>query len=281
MDKYVRFIFNNKEILIKKNSKINQTLAEEIIKYQQQGFGTRIIQKELNINRSTIQSFYKLNNLDNKDIRNLKAKPINKICKTCKLIKPISEFRKRKSYEPYCFECEKNINKIQCKKYYKKTKPERLKQIKEYYINNKEKYLKYNRTYRKIKRNIDITFKLRTNISNTIYSFLKKNKLSKNKSIIDKLPFKFEELKTHLESLFEPWMNWNNWSKFIKDKWDDDDSSTWTWQIDHIIPHSTFKYKSMDDELFIKCWSLNNLRPYSSKLNQHDGVTRIRHNLNK
>jgi 5-methylcytosine-specific restriction endonuclease McrA len=42
-------------------------------------------------------------------------------------------------------------------------------------------------------------------------------------------------------------------------------------QIDHIIPHSTFKYISMDDDSFTRCWALENLRPLSSKQNNLKG----------
>ena len=62
-------------------------------------------------------------------------------------------------------------------------------------------------------------------------------------------------------------MNWNNWGKYNPKTWDDNDSSTWTWQIDHIIPVSHFKYNCESDEEFKKCWSLDNLRPYSAKQN--------------
>jgi len=81
-----------------------------------------------------------------------------------------------------------------------------------------------------------------------------------------------EDLKKHLESQFEEWMNWDNYGVYRVDGWDDNDSTTWTWQIDHIIPHSSFKYSSMEDEEFKKCWDLSNLRPYSSKQNIIDGV---------
>ena len=37
-----------------------------------------------------------------------------------------------------------------------------------------------------------------------------------------------------------------------------------------------FDYELGDSE-FHKCWALSNLRPYSAKKNQHDGVTKIRH----
>ena len=80
-----------------------------------------------------------------------------------------------------------------------------------------------------------------------------------------------------MQSLFEPWMNWNNYGRYDIKSWDDNNSNTWTWQVDHIIPHSTFKYSSMEDEDFKKCWDLKNLRPYSSKLNFEEGVKRVRH----
>ncbi len=85
------------------------------------------------------------------------------------------------------------------------------------------------------------------------------------------------ELKIHLENQFEPWMNWNNYGSYISSKWNDNDQLTWTWQIDHIIPQSILQYSSVNDDTFKKCWSLDNLRPLSSKQNILDGLTRIRH----
>jgi hypothetical protein len=49
--------------------------------------------------------------------------------------------------------------------------------------------------------------------------------------------------------------------------WDDNDSSTWTWQIDHIVPHAKLPYTKMTDNNFHRCWSLENLRPLSAKRN--------------
>lgn len=74
-------------------------------------------------------------------------------------------------------------------------------------------------------------------------------------------------------------MNWNNHGKYDPKTWDDNDPNTWTWQLDHIIPHSEFKYTSTEDEEFKKCWALNNLRPYSAKKNLIDGASKIRHKL--
>ena len=91
----------------------------------------------------------------------------------------------------------------------------------------------------------------------------------------------------HLENLFsspenldkdgKAWMNWSNHGRYNDKIWNDSDSSTWTWQIDHIKPHSDFNYISMKDDDFKKCWSLDNLRPLSAKQNIIDGSNGIRH----
>lgn len=123
-----------------------------------------------------------------------------------------------------------------------------------------------------------IRAKIRKTISNKILEILKKNNSSKNgKSIIQFLPYTLDQLKEHLESQFESWMNWNNWGRYNQKKWNDNDTSTWTWQIDHIIPNSLFKYTEMDSEEFSKCWDLSNLRPLSAKQNVLDGLKKVRH----
>lgn len=71
-------------------------------------------------------------------------------------------------------------------------------------------------------------------------------------------------------------MTWNNYGVH-KNFWNDNDSTTWTWNIDHIIPQADLLYTSMEDENFQKCWALNNLRPLSAKINSIDGATRKRH----
>jgi len=67
-------------------------------------------------------------------------------------------------------------------------------------------------------------------------------------------------------------MNWHNYGVYRIDKWDDNDQTTWKWQLDHIIPHSTFQYTSMEDKSFKQCWALDNLRPLSAKQNLLDSA---------
>lgn len=115
----------------------------------------------------------------------------------------------------------------------------------------------------------DPYYKLRKCISSQINKTIFKN----NKSCLNYLPFSIKELKEHLESLFEPWMTWSNHGKYNATT----HNLNPTWQIDHIIPHSTFKYNNMSCQQFKDCWSLNNLRPLDARLNQLDGATKVRH----
>lgn len=91
------------------------------------------------------------------------------------------------------------------------------------------------------------------------------------------LPYSCDDLKIYLESLFEPWMTWDNYGYYQHDKWDDNDLTTWKWNIDHIIPQSDLPYLTMEDDNFNKCWEFKNLRPYNAKQNVLYGIGRKRH----
>ena len=69
--------------------------------------------------------------------------------------------------------------------------------------------------------------------------------------------------------------------KYDPKTWDDNNFATWTWNIDHIIPHSDLHYSSMEDDNFKKCWALSNLRPINAKQNVLDGVSGIRHKVKR
>ena len=68
------------------------------------------------------------------------------------------------------------------------------------------------------------------------------------------MPYSIDDLKQHLESLWESWMNWDNYGGKSNDE-------RMTWWIDHIKPHAMFNYQSLDDPQFQECWALSNLRP--------------------
>jgi len=116
----------------------------------------------------------------------------------------------------------------------------------------------------KERRQTDSCYKLRIRISSAVRKGLKKNYGSKHgSSILSKLPYTMQQLKSHIESLFESWMNWENHGPY--------DPNKKTWQIDHIKPHSSFHYDNMDCQEFKDCWSLSNLRPLETIANIRKG----------
>lgn len=149
---------------------------------------------------------------------------------------------------------------------------------KQYYRNNQNKIKARAAEYRSKNRELineklkerrkDPLVKLRHQVSVLIRHYI--NLETKKGSCMKYLPYTIQELKQHLENQFESWMNWNNWGEYRK-SWNDQDSTTWTWQIDHITPQSKLPYTSMEDENFKKCWALENLRPLSAKRNVIEG----------
>lgn len=114
------------------------------------------------------------------------------------------------------------------------------------------------------KRMQDPIKKIRANISTAIGKALRKGKTNKaGYSIMKYLGYDMNILKEHLTNQFDSNMNWENYGTY--------------WHIDHIIPQSDLPYKSMEDENFKICWSLNNLRPLEARQNMKDGGSKIRH----
>lgn len=162
--------------------------------------------------------------------------------------------------------------------YYQDNKGHIKQQKKVYYETNKSIILQKHKNYERIKLATDPVFRLRKMASTVIRTSLKEIGSKKSsKSISKYLGYSFIQLKEHLEQQFEPWMSWDNYKKYDPKIWDDNNSATWTWTLDHIIPQADLPYTSMDDENFRKCWALNNLRPLSAKQNLLDGALRIRH----
>jgi len=229
---------------------------------------------------------------------------MNRICKKCGLEKDIILFLKKKykngkEYYLYtCIECNKEYTKKYCNLYYKENKDILLNRSKKWYESNIDRKKKYdiqychkNKTkkreydikYRTLNKNkinsrisnyiknrklLDPSYRLRKRISSSVWYYLTLNNSSKNnKSILDYLPYTVNDLKVHLEKQFESWMSWRNYGMYHISVWDNNDQSTWTWNIDHIIPQSKLPYTSMEDDNFKKCWMLENLRPLSSKEN--------------
>lgn len=200
-----------------------------------------------------------------------KSKKSTKICKVCENNFKLEELAihsikdNKISYRSYCIQCYEKYKADESTKYKK---------------NNSESLILYHRNYMAEKRQNDLGFKLHGIVAKTVLEMLKKNDTSKDdKSCNEFLEFTSDQIVEYLMNHPEKewWMNENNHGNYNSQIWNDSDPATWTWQLDHIIPRSLFKYISMSDIDFKICWSLENLRPLSAKQNLLDGATKIRH----
>ena len=154
------------------------------------------------------------------------------------------------------------------KKYYQENKAKIITRASCWNADNKKHRRHYENEYRKRRRRLDSKIRLKETVSTHVRNALHRTESSKRgESVLIHLPYSIEELKLHLESQFEYWMNWDNYGVYTKDNQ--------TWQIDHIIPQSKLPYNSMNDENFIKCWGLDNLRPLDSMANIKKGNTDV------
>jgi hypothetical protein len=189
---------------------------------------------------------------------------ITKKCIKCNELKLLQYFQKDKRLlfekSNVCKLCRKNQRnplkeKERRKKYYQNNREKILKRQKKY--NKLEKVKKRNCYLDKLRKKNNPEYKIHKNVSRLIHFQLKFEK--RFYSIFNFLPYTVSELKKHLENKWQDWMTWDNYGRICDEKR--------TWQIDHIIPRTFLPYFSMEDPNFIKCWSLDNLRPLDSRLN--------------
>lgn len=234
-----------------------------------------------------------------------------KYCPKCGIWKLEKLFSKNVNREDnlsyWCRDCSKqwweiyyknNIEEIRNhKKEYRKNNKEIIKKYnKNRYLLNKEKINKwssdwkrnnknqvsiYNGVYgqslagrlaqKKTRKKLYSTTKGKLNYAmrNMVRYSLKRNGLIKNNNRwTDLVGYTAEQLKLHLEKQFKKWMNWGNYGHGIG-----------YWNVDHIKPIACFKFDSVDDREFKKCWSIKNLRPLEAIENYSKGAKII--NINK
>jgi hypothetical protein len=259
---------------------VSDEKVEKIIDLYDQGISIHQIADRTQISRHLIQRILnELNMMMGKD-RVFPPKkqvlPTERECRTCHQVLPIVNFRKRErdnwiTFEYDCITCMRNLPHQMSVDEYQEYKEQQRKIARELALEEK-------RAEDRRRRREDPFYQLRQRVSCVIWQYLNKTGGSKyGHSMLEYLPYTIPQLKAHLESLFESWMTWDNYGQYRKENWNDSDSTTWKWNIDHIIPHSTLPYKSMQDANFQKCWDLSNLRPYSAKQNLLDGINRVRH----
>lgn len=207
-----------------------------------------------------------------------------KTCKKCNLEKILSEFYFIKSsgrHRNSCIECEK----LRLKKYYLENSEKRIEYGKNYHKNNKEvcnkKISKYrktengrekknqlNKSYR-LRNKENNLFRLTSNIRSLISHYIKDRGFRKSSKTTQILGCSFEEFKTHIESQFEPWMNWSNHGLYSQ--------TENRWQLDHIIPASSAK----DEAELIQLNHYTNFQPLCAKENLYKSNKIISQGLDK
>lgn len=214
--------------------------------------------------------------------------PELKKCPKCNLYKLKTMFGKSNATADklmgHCLICRKEICKryktnnkekikLQTRQRYERKREEILEYSKKNYRDKIEYYNNYHKEYRarpevKKKKSDWIKQKYKDNLSYRIHAIfaasMRQSIKDKNRiSCFDLVHYSLEQLKEHLQSQFESWMNWDNWGRY--------DPNRKTWNIDHIIPVSSFSFDSYLDGNFKKCWSLDNLRPLETIENLKKG----------
>ena len=188
-----------------------------------------------------------------------------KFCINCNIEKELSDFDKRKNgYRNQCRVC----LHIKRKERYERLPEEEKEKIR---INRNERNRNYRMNisketliYRRIRKREnhvnrlenDPLYKLRISYTRRLNKYIKKFS-TKNVNFLDNLGCSLDEFKSHLESKFETWMNWDNYGKY-------NGEFNYGWDIDHIIPISSAKTES---EFNILC-NYTNLQPLCSKINR-------------
>lgn len=185
-----------------------------------------------------------------------------KVCGTCKEEKLLTEYNKDKSHkdglQSRCRNCKnaadkeygaKNKQRINARsKAWREANPERVKEkIKRWHKEHRERVRELSReSWQRASKERKLAKRISGSIKLSLHG------QTKSKAIFEKLGYTVEQLKEHISSQFKEGMSWDNHGE---------------WHIDHITPQSWLPFDSIEDENFLKCWSLSNLQPLWAKDN--------------
>jgi hypothetical protein len=237
--------------IVKKTGKLINSCKECVSIYQRNyreknNENLKLFKKEFYTkNKESIKNksrIYRKNNTDKLKIRDKKYNELNK--EKIKI--------KQKGY------AEKNkINIAIYKKEWGQKESSKLKK-KDYY--NKNKHILNKKAYARKKERLktDNFFKFKESIRSLVYNSFYRNGYAKNSKTHKILNCNFEDLKKHIESKFESWMNWGNYGLY-------NGELNYGWDIDHIIPINS----ALTEEEVIKLNDFKNLQPLCSKVNRY------------
>ena len=162
-------------------------------------------------------------------------------CKTC---------HKKQCYEEFYFDASYAIGRKlkECKTCQRRKGAER-------YHKNKEQIKAKRIKNFPSKFRILIAQAIKHDLSRHVGTYVKMSTADVWESLEKNCGYNLEQFLNHIEAQFDQNMHWLNHGR---------GTEQYYWQIDHIVPRSTFVFKSLDDAAFIKCWGLDNLRPLSA-----------------
>lgn len=171
---------------------------------------------------------------------------------------------RKRLYDAEYREQNADTKKSKDKQYYQENKEKIKENAKKYASKNKPKIAEYNR----LKRQTDPIFRLKNNLRSLIKQAFKRkglNKLTKTEII---LGCTFADFKEHIESLWESWMNWDNYGN-PKDGIYEPNK---TWDYDHITPMK----EGLTEMEVIKLNHYTNIQPlcsYNNRFIKKDNIT--------
>ena len=190
---------------------------------------------------------------------------MSKQCKKCQLQKELSQFNKRKSSKDgldiYCKLCKANYTniwklnnpeklklskKIADNNWYSINKDIKLKINKEWKLNNLDYSKEWHKEYKRNREKLDPNFKIANRLRARLWHALKGKKATCKFS--EYIGCSIDELRLHIESLFEPGMTWDNYGE---------------WELDYKEPLCDFDLTNIE-ELKKACNYLN-LQPIWKK----------------
>ena len=153
---------------------------------------------------------------------------------------------------PQCKPCRKQYCKENCeliqnqkKKYYNKNRDFLLNQNKNYYNENRDKIIAHQKEYHKIRRQIDLRYKLVCNLrTRTSLAFRAQNVNKSNKTM---------ELICCTKQFLKNWIQFQLYGDMTVENYGK------IWQLDHTIPISSFNLSNENEKR--KCFFWCNLRP--------------------
>ena len=180
---------------------------------------------------------------------------MSKTCTKCKKVKDLSEFYKDKGrsdgLRSHCKEC---IRAYDADPVYRKRKAERQREHRQTEEAKKQRRIADRARVKSDHR------KLTNALGRALNNFVRGSDTPRNRKL---LGCTLAEFRAHIESQFDPWMNWDNRGLNTGEY-------NVTWQFDHIIPYKAFPtVEELEDYKYVVC-HYTNVRPLCARKNNDE-----------